>query len=1342
MKARINYKSKKTIIIAVIILALIIISGIAIGMFIKANDTAEAVGGNNTITDGNNNVNENETAQNQTGIEGEQEGETAGNAGEGENQENLGNDENVNNEENNTENQEGNEAGNNNAGNANNQENAGNNNNAGNANNNATNVPETEFVVGRTEIIPEKVISENYSVSWKPRQFNTTIENQLNTSNITAVKTVAKITANGVLQNAETAKVGDILQYTITLTNNHEKINGVVTVNDIIPWGTEFVSATAEKLTTIPSQYEEAKEVTALTWKNVKVEANSEVRLVVYVRILEKVEEKIVTVVKNIATVTEGRTTEEIESPETKIANITKIKTSKVIYNEEMPHEHIAVEGIDPLHELDFIEYTIKIENNGAATGTVEVTDTVPEGTTFVEGSKVIVVDKNGTSEYEMQELVEGIDVTIASAEDVIEENPEAVEEPIITKVPGTATVTFRVIVNTFEEETKTIINDMAKVDRDSTNPTEDIAQKVYINITATKVWENLENDAAKDEYSIQEILFVLKANEEEIDTKSANTNNNWAVDFGKLAKYKDNAEIIYTVAEKAINGEEQKVLEHYNSKINYEKGLTNIKATITNAFDPAKLEDTIEIKAEKVWVDNGSAAAEEYKMSSITFEARVYAQDGSYEVKQTKEVTAGENGEWKVTFEGLAEYDENGNKIVYVIDEVVTNPEDQAKLDVYNKVPSTKEDGTRVITNTFDPNKVTDTIEIKAEKVWVDNGSAAAEAYKMTSITFEARVYAQDGSYEVKQSKEVTAGKNGEWKVTFEGLAEYDENGNKIVYVIDEVVKKPEDQAKLDVYNSNKSTANDGTIVITNTFDLSKVNDTVPVTITKIWDDNSDKYKIRPESVILTVKNGKTEINNYTLTAADDTDKSTTDVWTRIINLPKYDQNGNLITYTVVEKEENVPEGYTKTSENETTVTNKVNDFKQEGTVTVQQVIKSDENVSTPMDVVFVIDTSGSMRNKISVTETDSEGNTTTTEKRKAKSVVDVVNQTIELIKSKNADSRIGVVAYGTEKTNTVKIVPLGKYNDHEGDYLQFTSYQNDEDETVYRIKSKIDSSKYRNITGGTNTQAGIQAGATMLTSTTEDSRKFETTLNGEKVTETRTPVIILVTDGEPTFYYPSETLEADKEGKGNTSDTDENYYYWTLRTAKYYKDEVTKEYYGTSGKKAKMFTIGIGLNSVGARTMLDPNADNVKNCKNAEDGSHAKLLYELLDGTGDKEDQLSTTRFSYADGTASGALTENDIKNFLFTSIEVSSSSSETRDIKEEESEARRINLDNLEEGVGKTFSLKLVGEKTEEFSSTSTASKYVKKDPVTNEYYLDLSQTPITTKVYISYWIKNSN
>ena len=67
MKAKLNYKSKKAIIIAIIVLALIVVSGLAVGLFLKGNNDAEAVGNNTTI--GNtidNNANETTPPENQT----------------------------------------------------------------------------------------------------------------------------------------------------------------------------------------------------------------------------------------------------------------------------------------------------------------------------------------------------------------------------------------------------------------------------------------------------------------------------------------------------------------------------------------------------------------------------------------------------------------------------------------------------------------------------------------------------------------------------------------------------------------------------------------------------------------------------------------------------------------------------------------------------------------------------------------------------------------------------------------------------------------------------------------------------------------------------------------------------------------------------------------------------------------------------------------------------------------------------------------------------------------------------------------------------------------------------
>ena len=64
-------------------------------------------------------------------------------------------------------------------------------------------------------------------------------------------------------------------------------------------------------------------------------------------------------------------------------------------------------------------------------------------------------------------------------------------------------------------------------------------------------------------------------------------------------------------------------------------------------------------------------------------------------------------------------------------------------------------------------------------------------------------------------------------------------------------------------------------------------------------------------------------------------------------------------------------------------------------------------------------------------------------------------------------------------------------------------------------------------NVYGGTYTQAGIKEGAGILTSA---NTKFTTTVNGKQKEITRTPVMILLSDGDPTYYNENYTTLSGK--------------------------------------------------------------------------------------------------------------------------------------------------------------------------------------------------------------------
>ena len=391
-----------------------------------------------------------------------------------------------------------------------------------------------------------------------------------------------------------------------------------------------------------------------------------------------------------------------------------------------------------------------------------------------------------------------------------------------------------------------------------------------------------------------------------------------------------------------------------------------------------------------------------------------------------------------------------------------------------------------------------------------------------------------------------------------------------------------------------------------------------------------------------------------------------------------------------------------------------------QRGSITVKSITSSTDTVSTPMDVVFVLDTSGSMTYGLK--------NTNSQEDSRAKAMVNAVNSSIKTIMSKNKDSRIGVVGFSGDAST---IIPLGNYE--QGiDYLTREYSAGDRrHDSSQTIKSNVGNKSSRQVTGGTNTQSGIKLGAEMLTSNQNTTTATVTLKDGTTKTITRTPLLILVTDGEPTYYYNNEEAEENRYNNkilyGDGTSTNANYYYWTLRTAKYYKDQITDKYYKNTDKTAKVFTIGIGLSGNEAVAMLDPTAKNVNACNNNK--SQQKALYNLITNNG----TTSADAYDYADGSKTGEITESDLTNFLNTSIDSSVENEESRAITAEESKARRVELGTI--NAKKEFAL-TVG--TDNYTSLDEAldAGYI-KNATSTTYYLDLSEISRSTNVEIVYW-----
>ena len=819
MAGNTNTLSKKTIVAIVIAIVLLFVASLSVGIFLANRGDAEAAGGNQ-ISDVNQTENNNQNTSSDNNQAPDQNTNIENNNTDSNNTENN-NTENNNPETPNTDGNAGTVVDNNKTTN-NNTNNNGTVNNAENntenrTNNNTAGVTTDANVnqVGETTVTRveerERLVSRDYWDWWTPTSVavaSTATRLSPTTPDITVEKTAMTEAGKNVVY------AGQKITYTITVKNSGKKDVEKIEVTDKIPSNTTFESVENDG-TVIKSENEEILGVKWLV--DVKTGETTSVKFTVIVN------ENIEGTISNIA-VANGE-----ESNEENTAIITSEKTSEI--NRDGQKVEIAKVG-------DEIKYTITLNNTGKVDGITTISDKVPEGTELKANS--------------------------AEGAKISDNNDMLLWENISVPAEGTISKSFVVIVKNIDSLKANKISNVATVGGKDTNPTEDTAAT---DITVTKVWKNMDSDAAKANI-IDSIKLQLKVNGEVADEAVVTADEDWTHTFTDLPMYDENEnKITYTIDEVVANIEDQAKLDLYNKSI--ENGV------ITNTFDPSKLTDTTEVSATKVWANMNSDAARENTITSIKLQVKANG-----EVAADQVVTADED--WTHTFTDLPVYDKAGNRITYTIDEVAVNAEDQAKLGLYNK---SIENG--VITNTFDPSKLTDKTEISATKVWANMDSDAARANTITSIKLQVKA-----NGEVAADQVVTSENN--WTHTFKDLPVYDEAGNRITYTIDEVVANAEDQTKLGLY---VKTIDQAKGIITNTFDPSKLTDKTEVSATKVWANmNSDAARANTiTSIKLQVKNGDMVVAEQVVTANEDWKHTFTE-------LPLYDENGNRITYTIDE--------------------------------------------------------------------------------------------------------------------------------------------------------------------------------------------------------------------------------------------------------------------------------------------------------------------------------------------------------------------------------------------------------------------------------------------------------
>ena len=842
--------------------------------------------------------------------------------------------------------------------------------------------------------------------------------------------------------------------------------------------------------------------------------------------------------------------------------------------------------------------------------------------------------------------------------------------------------ITFTVTINPFKDEKITVRNAEAKQDETPVPPTDDEVVKEYVSIDVNKEFVDKENVEELRPTDVVVALYKSENDETYIDTRTLNEQNGWKESFIGLDKYdfKTKELINYDVRELNVD-------ENYTASYDKNQEQNNITLKITNTLKYENISTSLAVN--KIWIDPENMVRPE-----ITINLH---QNGSDDVFASYTL---KNGETSHEFTNLPKYDADGNEYVYTTEE--------AEINGY--APEYSND-TLTITNTIEQEN---TVSISGTKTWI-----APEGIEHPTI--KINLFQNGQLYDNVELE------NGTTSYSFNNLPQYrvDENGK---YELDE-----NGRVQLNEYTVEEVSI-DGYTSTQNGFDfVNTINqELILINGEKTWVDPEGTELVHPEITINLLKNG---IKDKTIKLTNGNTKYT------FTELPKYqvdedgryilDNNGNvqLNQYRV---EEEVVQNY-ETSYDGYNITNT---FKQDiqGTVEITTTKTSETSVKTPLDVVFVLDVSGSMNDN-----------------DKDKTMVDSVNSAILTIMKENPDSRVGVVAYSSKEnssysnnSNAITLLPLGKYTPKsDGKYLTikddtYTITWRDEwgipqsatyDKDIISTNVNEVASISLNVYGGTYTQTGIKAGADILTSA---STKYTTKVNGKDKEVTRTPVIILLSDGDPTYYNKNyQSLTGDRSGTGNS--TSEKDAYYTIRTADYYKKQVTSHYYGTTETKSKFYTIGLNMSGTLSKTILDPSSTNVNLCNSeGTDGTgwnktrnvKGKLYDKIIsDGSADK--------YSYADKSYVGSMTASDLQGIFNTIINDSTTSTEKRDITLEESNTRRVDL----EGIDTSKAFRLIIESTSYNFAQAKASGYVKGND-TDGYYVDLSKVAKGSTITISY------
>ena len=508
----------------------------------------------------------------------------------------------------------------------------------------------------------------------------------------------AEISAEKIVDRQEAGE-GDKVTYTVRITNSGN-LAKTVTLKDTLPEGISFDSNTQIMVGNLGTVY---------------TEQNLKNGIQVEVPEFGSVDVKFTGIVDNLD---DGEYTKELKNTASIDNEPTNEVTTTVTKANISAHKESDPASGTKVTEGDVITYRIRVRNDGTREGTVLVKDTVPAGTTFVEGS--IKVGDVADSSKTASDLQKGISVTLGIGQEIVVEFKVTVNKIIDgTKIKNTAYTTEAKEDGTPtgqdekvpEEPEQTYVEpkEEQSISKDGTGKVDSLDQEITYNISYRAEISDYQGNAKvvlvdQLPYAIDEEKSELDGGTYDAESKTITWEqevNDIQMTDSKEVQIDKNIKVVYIGISQETVSIENVVKGHieYETPERTSEEVTANKTTTTGFV--------INIPVSKVWDDSDNKLGQ--RPTRVVF--KLSGSDGSVRTLElakpgttgtTTTLDSDNPNKWNDMFKDLPKYDSSNNEIVYTLTE---EEKTEGDLKYYDSVV---DDVSKTVTNTNKYGKVT----------------------------------------------------------------------------------------------------------------------------------------------------------------------------------------------------------------------------------------------------------------------------------------------------------------------------------------------------------------------------------------------------------------------------------------------------------------------------------------------------------------------------------------------------------------------------------------------------------------------------------------------------------